>query len=134
MKIGEELGGHQAGGGRSAGRWDGCWNTIHSIMCNCGNVESCIKQCMPRAETLAGSSRLYSVYAVHIVYTTPCMQHSMYAILHICSVLCAQNLVYAALGVCTTQSRKYSVYAVLSVCSTRFMLYFGYAVLGIFSI
>ena len=52
-----EIGGLH-GGSRFGGRRDGSWDSIHSLTCNCGNVESWEQQHPPRDEKLAGSGRL----------------------------------------------------------------------------
>jgi len=51
-----EIGG-VLGGGRFGGRRDDSWVSIHSLTCNCGNVESWVQH-PPIDEKLAGSGRL----------------------------------------------------------------------------
>ena len=39
------------------GRHTGCWDSIHWVMCQCGNVKSWVQHHPPRDERLAGSRR-----------------------------------------------------------------------------
>jgi hypothetical protein len=80
------LGGGWSWGGRSVGRCDSSWDSIHWCTHNCGNVESWVQYSPQRDERLAGSGRqfilgwcctrcmLYSVYAVLIITYNHCIE------------------------------------------------------------
>ena len=53
-KLRDALGG-VVGSSRFGGRRDGSWYSIHSLTCNCGNVERWVQQHPPRDGKLAGS-------------------------------------------------------------------------------
>ena len=37
---GGQSGHGQSGGGSSGGRRNGCWDSVHWLTCNCGNVDN----------------------------------------------------------------------------------------------
>jgi len=88
---GSQSRGSQSGGCGSGGMCDGCWDAIHWLTWNCGNVENWVQQGSLRAET--GWERETAKLGM------------------------MQYMVYVVLGVCGTRCMLYSVYAALSVNS-----------------
>jgi len=80
IKIGGVLGGRRSGGGRSEGKCDGSWHSIHWLTCNRRNVQSWVQHGPPRDWLGAGDSRSWDD-AVPGVCSTRCMLYSVYAIL-----------------------------------------------------
>ena len=75
--------------GRSGGRLDGSWDSIHWLTRNRGNVESWVQQSPPRDERLPGSRR-QSILGRSCTHGICCTRYILY-------------LEYTVLGVCCTQ-------------------------------
>jgi len=86
IEIGGVLGGSRFGGGRSGGRCDGDWDSIHWLTRNRGNVESWEQSGPPWDESWLAAWDSWSWNdAVLDVCSTRCMQYSVYAVLGVCS-------------------------------------------------
>jgi len=83
-EIGGLLARGRSGGGRSGGRCNGSWDSIHWLTCNRGNVGNWVLHGLLRDERLAGSGR----QSILGWCSTRCMLYSVYAVLGVCCTRC----------------------------------------------